>query len=168
MSVLVTGGSGFLGKRLKIYKPDWIYISSKDYDLTNTEETKQLFRDVSPDTVVHLAGRVGGIKENINNQGAFFYENTMMNTNVLQCAYKSGVERVLSSLSTCAYPDQMEHYPFTEEDFFKGPPVIFAKNFISTANCLKNSTNASMNPNINGMNINATNALNQGIPRSIV
>jgi len=123
MSVLVTGGSGFLGKRLKIYKPDWIYISSKDYDLTNTEETKQLFRDVSPDTVVHLAGRVGGIKENINNQGAFFYENTMMNTNVLQCAYKSGVERVLSSLSTCAYPDQMEHYPFTEEDFFKGPPA---------------------------------------------
>ncbi|MAG25847.1 hypothetical protein CMI47_09740 [Candidatus Pacearchaeota archaeon] len=122
-TILVTGGSGFLGQRLKLLQPDWMYVSSAECDLTDASQVEQLFGDISPTAIVHLAARVGGIKENINNQGTFFYENTMMNTNVLQCAYKSGVERVLSSLSTCAYPDQMEHYPFTEESFFKGPPA---------------------------------------------
>ena len=46
-----------------------------------------------------------------------------MNTNVIHCAYKSGVKRVLSSLSTCAFPDKLDSYPFREEDIFKGPPA---------------------------------------------
>ena len=123
MKVLVTGGSGFLGKRLKIYKPDWIYISSKDYDLTNTKETKRMFEDIRPDAVVHLAARVGGIKDNVENQALFFYQNVMMNTNIIHEAYLSGVSRVLSSLSTCAFPDKLEHYPFSEKDFYKGTPT---------------------------------------------
>jgi GDP-L-fucose synthase len=121
-NVIVTGGSGFLGRRLKIYQPGWTYVSSKECDLTNSTQVKELFGDLKPDAIVHLAARVGGIKENIENQAAFYYENTMMNTNVLQLAYKSGVKRVLSSLSTCAYPDHLSDYPFREEDFFKGPP----------------------------------------------
>ena len=35
--ILVTGGSGFVGKRLKSFNPDWVYISSKQYDLKNEE-----------------------------------------------------------------------------------------------------------------------------------
>lgn len=123
MSVLVTGGSGFLGKRLRIQQPDWIYVSSGECDLTQASQVEQLFGDIKPSAIVHLAARVGGIKENIENQAAFYYQNTMMNTNVLQCAYKSGVRRVLSSLSTCAYPDNIESYPFREEDFFMGSPA---------------------------------------------
>ena len=33
MRVLVTGGSGFVGTRLKIHKPQWVYVSSKDFSL---------------------------------------------------------------------------------------------------------------------------------------
>tara|TARA_Y100000593_G_scaffold92110_1_gene182691 strand:- start:381 stop:1292 length:912 start_codon:yes stop_codon:yes gene_type:complete len=123
MSVLVTGGSGFLGRRLKLQQPDWTYISSRDCDLTQSPQVEQLFGDIKPSAIVHLAARVGGIKENIENQAAFYYENTMMNTNVLQSAYKSGIKRVLSSLSTCAYPDNIEDYPFKENDFFAGSPA---------------------------------------------
>jgi GDP-L-fucose synthase len=124
MKVLVTGGSGFLGKRLKIYKPDWTYISSKDYDLTSTEETKQMFRDIKPAAVVHLAARVGGIKDNAENQALFFYQNVMMNTNIVHEAYLAGVPRLLASLSTCAFPDTVDNYPFSEKDLFSGPPAI--------------------------------------------
>ena len=123
MRVLVTGGSGFLGKRLKLYKPDWIYTSSKDCDLTKTLEVKHMFRNIKPDAVVHLAARVGGIKDNTENQALFYYQNVMMNTNIIHEAYLSDTPRVLSALSTCAFPDKLEHYPFSEEDFYKGAPT---------------------------------------------
>ena len=37
--IMVTGGTGFVGKAIKRYKPDWIYVSSKDCDLTDKEQT---------------------------------------------------------------------------------------------------------------------------------
>jgi len=122
-NVLVTGGSGFLGKRLSIVRPQWTYLSSKDCDLTSTTQVKELYGDLKPDAVLHLAARVGGIKDNIKNQAEFFYNNTMMNTNIINEAYEAGIERVLSSLSTCAFPEDIAVFPFTERDFFNGPPT---------------------------------------------
>ena len=123
MRVLVTGGTGFLGKRLKKYKPDWIYISSKQYNLINEKDCDQMLNDIKPDAILHLASKVGGIKENSLKQAEFYYNNTMINTNVLECARKHNVQRVLSSLSTCAYPNILPNYPFSEEDLFNGSPA---------------------------------------------
>ena len=77
-NVLVTGGSGFLGQRLSIVKPDWTYISSKDCDLTVAKQVAELYGDCKPDAVLHLAARVGGIKDNIENQADFFHINTLI------------------------------------------------------------------------------------------
>lgn len=122
-NVLITGGSGFLGRRLSVSQPDWTYISSKDCDLTDTEQVRQLLNDMKPDAVIHLAARVGGIKDNIENQADFYYLNTMMNTNVIHQAHEAGIQRVLSSLSTCAFPEDVNRFPFNEGDFFGGPPT---------------------------------------------
>jgi GDP-L-fucose synthase len=121
--VCVTGGTGFLGKRLKIYQPDWVYVSSQDYDLTNPYYVRGMFYDIKPDAVIHLAAKVGGIKDNAEKQEEYFYKNTMINTNVVRCAVESEVPRLLASLSTCAFPDILENYPYTEKDFFNGPPA---------------------------------------------
>tara|TARA_Y100000034_G_scaffold79858_1_gene95858 strand:- start:173 stop:1081 length:909 start_codon:yes stop_codon:yes gene_type:complete len=123
MNVLVTGGTGFVGSTLQKYQPKWAYISSKDYDLTIPSECDKAIAAKKPDAILHLAARVGGIKDNINNQADFYYNNIMMNTNIIHAAHKAGIERVLSALSTCAYPDQLDHYPFKEESFFQGPPA---------------------------------------------
>lgn len=121
--MLVLGGSGFVGRRLNFQRPHWNYISSADCDLKDPGATRELFEDIKPKAVIHLAGRVGGIKDNATHQAEYYYENVMINTNVVHQAYLSGIGRLLASLSTCAYPDNMETYPFSEEDFLCGPPA---------------------------------------------
>ena len=80
MKVLVTGGSGFIGQSLKKIKPDWIYISSKDYDLTDPYHVRGAIRDHRHlDAIVHLAGKVGGIKDNATKQAEYMYQNLMIN-----------------------------------------------------------------------------------------
>ena len=121
--VLVTGGTGFLGKRLQLKQPKWTYISSRDCNLTNPNMVRDLIGDIKPDSIVHLAARVGGIKDNVESQADFYYLNTMMNTNVIHQAHLHSVDRVLSSLSTCAFPDTIDCFPYSEDDFFNGPPT---------------------------------------------
>ena len=123
MKVLVTGGSGFVGRRLNRIKPQWVYISSSQYDLKNIKECNEMLEEYKPDAILHLASKVGGIKENFLKQAEFYHVNTMINTNILESARLHNVKRVLSSLSTCAFPDIVKTYPFTENNLLDGPPA---------------------------------------------
>jgi len=120
--ILVTGGSGFLGKRLKSFYPNWIYISSSQFDLKDSRQTDDCIDSFKPDSVIHLASKVGGIKYNVENQASIFHENTLINTNILNSCKKFQIKRVLSCLSTCAFPNVLSSYPFTEEEILNGEP----------------------------------------------
>jgi GDP-L-fucose synthase len=122
-NVLVLGGSGFVGTTLQRYNPNWIYWGSRDCDLKDYEKLKNSITSASPDVIIHLAAKVGGIKENKENQALFFDENVLMNTNVVRAAHECNVNRLLASLSTCAFPDSVSNYPFDENNFFDGPPA---------------------------------------------
>jgi GDP-L-fucose synthase len=121
---LVTGGSGMVGKSLQKLMPDAIYISSKDYNLTNEVEVKKMFEKYKPNKVVHLAARVGGIIDNIENPHDYYIENVKMNTYMVEQSFKYGVKQFIGVLSTCIYPDGVPSYPMTEEDLHLGPPTI--------------------------------------------
>ena len=65
--IVVTGGSGLVGKALKKYLPNAVYLSSKDFDLTNENQVKAMYGWYKPEVVIHLAAKVGGILDNISN-----------------------------------------------------------------------------------------------------
>lgn len=121
--ILVTGGSGLVGKYLKKYLPDAVYLSSKDFDLTTEDGVKRMYLKYKPDVVIHLAAKVGGILDNINKPAEYYTQNVMMNTLLVDYAKKLNVKRFIGVLSTCIFPDIMETYPMREEDLHLGPPT---------------------------------------------
>ena len=62
--VLVTGGSGLIGSKFpnETSNHTFIKIGSQQFDLTKESECQKMFDNVSPDAVIHLAAKVGGIK----------------------------------------------------------------------------------------------------------
>jgi len=77
--------------------------------------------NLMPEYVIHTAGKIGGLLGNMNHKGQFFYENITINTNVLEAARVAKVEKVLSFLSTCIFPDNIK-YPLTEDQIHNGEP----------------------------------------------
>ena len=122
-NILVTGGSGMVGKSLKQLIPQASYISSKDCDLTNPVEVELLVKIHKPEVIIHLAAKVGGIIDNINKPAEYFDDNILMNTLLLKSAHKYGVDRFIGILSTCIYPDKVDTYPMSEEMLHLGPPT---------------------------------------------
>jgi len=115
--ILVTGGNGLVGTQ---FDAEYAYFSSKDCDLRNTIQTENLFKD-DWDAVIHCAAKVGGLGGNMKHKGEFFYDNIMINTNVIESARKFGVKSLVAFLSTCVFPDDVE-YPLTEKKIHLGPP----------------------------------------------
>lgn len=124
--VLVTGAHGFVGQNLMTELSDrgacYTLSPTKDVvDLTNEEQVSDYFFENSPDVVIHLAGKVGGIKINSELSAEFFYKNIMMGVLVTHHAYLNGAHRMVSLAAGCGYP-KFTSVPFSEEDFWMGLP----------------------------------------------
>lgn len=135
--VLVTGGTGMVGKAIQrqvtckssklhsilsnIPQLQWKFLSSKDCDLTHWESVAKLFQDYQPKYVIHLAANVGGLFKNMNNKVAMLEDNLLINFNILKACYHYNIEKCISCLSTCIFPDKLQ-IPITEEQLHQGPP----------------------------------------------
>lgn len=126
MILLITGGSGLVGYGLKKkleksnnYKT--IFLSSKQCNLEDYNETYNFFKKVKPDYVIHLAANVGGLFKNMNDKVNMLEKNLSINSNVLKCCHLFNVKKVVSCLSTCIFPDNI-NYPIDETMLHLGPP----------------------------------------------
>jgi len=124
--ILVTGGGGFLGKRvvdkLRAESPSSIFIPRRsEYDLVEQKNVARVYEDARPDIVVHIAAEVGGIGANRANPGRFFYNNLMMSTQLMEYGRRFGVEKFVAIGTICAYP-KFTPIPFKEENLWDGYP----------------------------------------------
>jgi GDP-L-fucose synthase len=125
MTVLVTGGGGFLGsrlvERLRSNGLEPFVARRRDYDLTVPEDAARLFADAEPDLVFHLAAEVGGIGANRANPGRYWYANTAMGANVLEQTRLIGARKLVLLGTICSYP-KFAPTPFNEDDLWDGYP----------------------------------------------
>ncbi len=124
--VLITGGTGFLGQAvcrlLNRQEPAAIAApSSADYDLRDADQARRLLADTQPDTVIHLAARVGGIGANQERPADLYLDNLLMGTNIIEQCRLAGTERLVVVGTICSYPKHTA-VPFSEDSLWNGYP----------------------------------------------
>ena len=121
--ILLTGGNGMVGRNILSHtlSEKWSFFSpsSAELDLTNYDETLSYIDKTKPEIIIHAAGRVGGIQENINNPVDFLVTNLDIGRNVVMAARQSGVRKLLNLGSSCMYPRDMTS-PLKEEMLLQG------------------------------------------------
>jgi GDP-L-fucose synthase len=123
--VMVTGGKGFLGKnivrKLCERKANVFVVDIDRYDLRRVEEIRRALVDSTPNVVIHLAARVGGIGANRQHPAEFFYDNLMMSVPLLHESWAAGIEKFVALGTICCYP-KFAPVPFREETLWDGYP----------------------------------------------
>ncbi len=123
--VLVTGGSGFLGKclepRLLNLGADVYVPRSNEYDLRNKSSVEKLFSKVNPNLVIHMTAHGGGIGHMRSHPGSIFYDNIMINTLVIETSRKYKIKKFIGIETVCSCP-KFTPVPFREEDLWDGYP----------------------------------------------
>lgn len=122
--IYIAGHNGMAGSA--IYRKlkekgyyNFVVRSSKELDLTSQTDVEMFFKKEKPDIVILAAAKVGGIMANIQSPATFLYDNLMIQSNVINSAYKNGVKKLVFLGSSCIYPRDCPQ-PMKEEYLMDG------------------------------------------------
>ena len=123
MTILVAGATGLAGSAIvreltRIGRPV-VGISSKDVDLLDRTATFNYLNKLKPNAVIDAAAKVGGISANNNYPVKFLSENIRIQTNLIDAAHSSHVEKFVFLASSCVYPKSCPQ-PIKEEYVLTG------------------------------------------------
>ena len=123
MRVLITGGSGLVGRNLRAHSRaqahNILEPRSNELNLLDSAATTATVAAMAPDLIIHAAGRVGGIQANMAQPVEFLVDNADMGRNILIAAKSARIPRVLNIGSSCMYPRDAEN-PLCEDQIGKG------------------------------------------------
>ncbi len=108
-SIYVAGHNGMVGSaihRLLSKNKDLSLItaSRKELDLTNQDAVKKFLEKNKPSQIILAAAKVGGINANNIYPAQFINENLQIQTNIIDCAHRLGINKLLFLGSSCIYP----------------------------------------------------------------
>jgi len=121
--VLITGGSGFLGRRIveecqnlgyEVLNP-----RSSEMNLYDLESLKKFIKNNSPEVIIHSAAYYGGIGICNAEPANLFHNNALMTINLYKAAAECEVDKVIAVGSACAYPALVDGN-MVEDDFWNG------------------------------------------------
>ncbi len=123
--VLVTGGSGFLGRvvlrRLRDSGAEVSAPRQAEFDLTEPAQADAAVASARPDLVIHLAARVGGIGYNRAEPATLYTANLLMGTYMIEAARRHAVDKTVLVGTVCSYP-KITPVPFAEHSLWDGYP----------------------------------------------
>ena len=122
--VLVAGSTGMVGsailRNLKSQGYENIYSAPRShFDLTKQEDVERYFHANEPEYVFLAAAKVGGIVANQKYTADFIRDNLLIQTNIIDAAYRYGVKKLLFLGSSCIYP-KFPNIPITEDQLMTG------------------------------------------------
>ncbi|MCX7217994.1 MAG: GDP-L-fucose synthase [Burkholderiales bacterium] len=125
--ILVTGARGLVGSALVEHMKaegytNVIELGRQECDLVDPVSTLSFFEKTRPDYVFHAAARVYGIMGNMKNKALSFYDNVMINTNVVDASQKVGVKKITVMGTGAIYPFPSPALPLREDMIFLGVP----------------------------------------------
>lgn len=124
MKLLITGGTGMLGKALRRFAVttyDEVFTPARqELDLLDEDSTYRYIAALRPEVIIHAAARVGGISANIANPLSYLSENICMDVNLMTTARKLATPKLIYTASSCMYPSNLEH-AMREEEILTGP-----------------------------------------------
>ena len=123
--IYVAGSGGMVGSAIvrnlrKRGFTNILQIPSSECDLRDREAVENLFSIYEPEYVFIAAAKVGGIVANRDNPADFIRDNLLIQTNLIDVAYRTGVKKLLFLGSSCIYPKMCEQ-PIKEEYLLTGP-----------------------------------------------
>lgn len=122
--VFVAGHRGMVGsaivRRLESEDCEILTATRTELDLKNQSATRAWFADQRPNVVFLAAAKVGGILANASFPADFLYDNLMIESNIIEAAYRAGVAKLLFLGSSCIYP-KLAGQPIREDALLTGP-----------------------------------------------
>jgi GDP-L-fucose synthase len=112
-------GSAILRKLQSEGFTNFVLANSKQLDLRIQNEVNEFFRIHKPEYVFLAAAKVGGILANNTYRAEFLYDNLMIESNVIEAAYRHGVKKLMFLGSSCIYP-KMAPQPLKEDALLTG------------------------------------------------
>lgn len=124
--IMVTGSSGVLGSAIKAIskdysKYDFLFLTSKNCDLTDADKTHEIVASYCPDAIMHIAAVSGGIGLSMKKPATMLRDNTLMTFSVLEAARLCSVKKTIMTLTTGMYPSDTP-LPIKEEYMHNGYP----------------------------------------------